>query len=135
MIRQNESIINRKISHCEIIVSDDAIDQNGHVNNVVYVQWMQDIAMRHSELTGGTAAAEAANGIWVARTHTIEYLSPAYEGDHIEAFTWIVDYQRVRSRRRYKFVINQLAKSAQEVKLNGFLWTVKKDAPEAFLEK
>ncbi len=100
----NESIIDGKIFQCELIVPDDAIDQNGHVNNVVYVQWMQDVAVRHSELCGGTSAMENAGATWVVRSHTINYLSPAFEGDRIEAFTWVVDFQRIRSIRRYKFV-------------------------------
>ncbi len=85
-------------------VPSGAIDENGHVNNVVYVQWMQDVAIRHSETTGGSAAVRAVGCSWVVRTHRIEYLSPAFAGDVIEATTWVVNFQRVRSLRRYRFV-------------------------------
>ena len=44
----------------------DAVDQNGHVNNVIYVQWMQDVAILHSEATGGTQATQTAGATWVA---------------------------------------------------------------------
>ena len=88
----------------EFTVSAEATDQNGHVNNVVYVQWMQDVAVMHSEATGGTHAMQAAGASWVVRSHKIEYLSPAYAGDRIEALTWVVDFRRIRSTRRYKFV-------------------------------
>jgi len=84
-------------------VLPDAIDANGHVNNVVYVQRMQDVAIRHSESVGGLDAARAAGGSWVVRAHHIEYLNPAFAGDDIEAHTWIVDFQKVRSTRRYTF--------------------------------
>ena len=30
------------------VVPDEAVDGNRHVNNVAYVQWMQDVAIRHS---------------------------------------------------------------------------------------
>jgi acyl-CoA thioester hydrolase len=33
-----------------------AIDENGHVNNVAYVQWMQDIAVEHYASIGGVEA-------------------------------------------------------------------------------
>ena len=39
-----------------IIISPTAIDENGHVNNVTYVQWMQDIAVEHYASIGGMEA-------------------------------------------------------------------------------
>jgi acyl-CoA thioester hydrolase len=86
------------------IVPPEVIDQNGHVNNVAYVQWMQEVAIRHSEDTGGSRAMRAAGGTWVVRSHQIEYLSPAHSGDQIEAVTWVASFHRVRSVRQYRFV-------------------------------
>jgi len=86
------------------IVGPEAIDGNGHVNNVVYVQWMQDVAVQHADATGCTAATERIGATWVARSHKIEYLSPAFAGDEIEAQTWVANFRKVRSLRRYKFV-------------------------------
>lgn len=86
-----------------IQVQPTDLDENGHVNNVVWVQWMQDVATAHSDAVGGTAAMYAAGGMWVARAHHIEYLAPAFSGDRIEAVTWVADLRRVRSRRRYRF--------------------------------
>ncbi len=91
-------------------VAEAAIDANGHVNNVVYVQWMQDVAILHSAAVGGTAAARALAGTWVVRSHHIEYLSPAFAGDAIEATTWVASLQRVRSLRHYRFVRTSDAK-------------------------
>ena len=85
-------------------VGPEAIDENGHVNNVVYVQWMQDVAVRHATAVGCTDATRQIGAMWVARSHKIEYLSPAFAGDEIEALTWVADFRKVRSRRRYKFV-------------------------------
>lgn len=87
-----------------VTVGPGVIDENGHVNNVAYVQWMQDAAVRHSDSTGGTAAMRAAGGMWVARSHRIEYLRPAFAGDALEVRTWIANAQRVRSLRRYDIV-------------------------------
>ncbi len=84
-------------------VPDTAIDGNGHVNNVAIVQWMQDVAVLHSDSVGCTAATVAAGHTWVVRSHHVEYLRPAFDGDQIEIVTWIADFRRVRSRRRYEF--------------------------------
>jgi acyl-CoA thioester hydrolase len=88
----------------EILVPAEVVDRNRHVNNVAYVQWMQDAAVRHSAATGCTQLTEAMGATWVARTHRIEYLSPAFAGDALTVLTWIADFRRVRSLRRYKFV-------------------------------
>ena len=88
----------------EIVVPDDVIDGNGHVNNVAYVQWMQDVAVRHFAAVGGVEAMHAVGGTWVARSHRIEYLRPAFAGERIEVRTWVADCRRVRSLRRYEFL-------------------------------
>ena len=87
----------------EFTVPESAVDMNGHVNNVVYVQWMQDVAVLHSDSTGGTPAMHTAGGTWVVRSHTIEYLSPAFADEEVVALTWVVNFRRVRSVRRHKF--------------------------------
>ena len=88
----------------EMVVPDEVIDGNGHVNNVAYVQWMQDVAVRHFAAVGGIELMHAVGGTWVARSHRIEYLRPGFSGDRIEVRTWIADCRRVRSLRRYEFV-------------------------------
>ena len=88
----------------EFAVPESAIDGNGHVNNVAFVQWMQNVATRHFDSGGVREAMEAAGGTWVARSHKIVYLGPAFAGEHIQALTWIADFSRVRSLRRYKFL-------------------------------
>jgi acyl-CoA thioester hydrolase len=88
----------------EFEVDQSSIDENGHVNNVVYIQWMQDVAVLHSQQCGGTDAMRQHNCSWVVRSHTIDYLSPAFEGDLITAVTWVANFRKVRSLRRYKFI-------------------------------
>jgi acyl-CoA thioester hydrolase len=80
-----------------------SIDENGHVNNVVYVQWMQDIAVEHYSAIGGVAA-QGPDATWVVREHKIEYLLPAFAGEEIEIKTWVENVRRVRSLRKYEFV-------------------------------
>jgi acyl-CoA thioester hydrolase len=80
-----------------------SIDENGHVNNVAYVQWMQDIAVEHYSSIGGIQA-QGPNATWVVRSHKVEYFLPAYEGEEVEIRTWVENIQRVRSLRKYEFV-------------------------------
>ena len=84
-------------------VPREAIDENGHVNNVAYVQWMQDIAMEHYASIGGVEA-QGKNATWVVREHRIEYFLPAFAGQEIEMKTWVENIRRVRSLRKYEFV-------------------------------
>ena len=88
----------------EFKVPAEAVDINGHVNNVMYVQWMQDVAVRHAEDLGGRRMAEAMGATWVVRTHQIEYFRPAFAGDTITVLTWVSDFRKVRSLRKYKFI-------------------------------
>jgi acyl-CoA thioester hydrolase len=86
-----------------IIIPNSAIDENGHVNNVTYVQWMQDIAVEHYASIGGIAA-QGPDSTWVIRKHSIEYFLPAFEGEEIEIRTWVENLRKVRSLRMYEFV-------------------------------
>ena len=86
-----------------LIVPESAIDENNHVNNVMYVQWMQEIAVEHYASIGGNAA-QGADSTWVVREHRIEYFLPAFLGEEIEIKTWVEDIRRVRSLRKYEFI-------------------------------
>ena len=88
----------------DIKVAPEVVDGNRHVNNVAYVQWMQDAAIQHSAVAGCTAMTQALGATWVVRTHRIEYLSPAFAGDAVTVLTWIANFRKVRSLRRYKCI-------------------------------
>ena len=93
-------------------LSENVIDENGHVNNVAYVQWMQDVAIRHGQerLAGyngynlNKSFAVNENATFVVREHRIEYLSPAFVGEELEVRTWLDEARRVRLHRRYEFI-------------------------------
>ena len=88
----------------KFVVPESAVDENGHVNNVMYVQWMQEAAVRHYEAMGGTQPTQAIGATWVVRSHLVEYLSPAFAGEGIKVLTWVANLRRVRSLRRYRFI-------------------------------
>ena len=85
------------------IIPKNVIDENGHVNNVAYVQWMQDIAVEHYSSIGGIEA-QGHNSTWVVREHRVEYLLPAFAGEEIEIRTWVESIRKVRSLRKYEFI-------------------------------
>ena len=62
------------------------IDELGHVNNAVWVQWMEQVAVTHWRSVAAPAHQEAY--FWVVVRHEIDYLRAAYEGDRITARTW-----------------------------------------------
>lgn len=63
------------------------IDALGHVNNVVYLRWVQDAAVAHWLATAPAADREAL--LWVVVRHEIDYLRPAFADDEIVARTWV----------------------------------------------
>lgn len=94
-------------------VQDDEIDGLKHANNLVYLQWMQDAAIAHSNAVGWTAQRyrESRAG-WVVRSHQIEYYRPALAGDEIIVRTWVVDMKPFTSLRRF-----HILRAADEAKL------------------
>jgi len=87
-----------------LLVPASAIDDNGHVNNVIYVQWMQDIAIEHYLALGGLDPMRQMDATWMVREHRVEYLLPAFAGEEIEIRTWVESLRRVRLLRKYEFV-------------------------------
>ena len=92
------------VYHYEFTVTQSALDENGHVNNVQFVQWMQEAAVRHYGAIGGIPLTQALGATWVVRSHNIDSLRPAFAGERIEVRTWVVNIHRVRSLRRYRFL-------------------------------
>ena len=63
------------------------IDERGHVNNTVYVRWVQDVAASHWE--AGASRTQRAALAWVLLRHEIDYKHPALPGDQVLARTWV----------------------------------------------
>jgi acyl-CoA thioester hydrolase len=88
-----------------LTVRPEDIDEQGHVSNVQYVLWMQEAAVAHSSAQGWTPQRYAQIGAtWVVRSHFIEYLQPAYAGDEVLVRTWVADFRKVTSLRKYRIL-------------------------------
>lgn len=85
-----------------VTVSKADLDDLGHVNNVRYVEWIQEISKQHwqSVVNGDEIAAY----IWVVRNHNITYYSPALSGDVLELTTQIRSSKGALSIRQVEMI-------------------------------
>lgn len=84
----------------QFTIPPSAIDENGHVNNITYLQWCIDIAEEHWFSKAPDEITETY--FWVVLNHYIEYKNPAFEGETLEIETWIASVEGVKSERHYR---------------------------------
>jgi len=72
-------------------------DAMGHINNVVYLQWVQDVAEAHWKHVSGKN--DHAINLWVALRHEIDYKKEIRPDEKIVAETWVASMQGVKSER------------------------------------
>ena len=77
------------VSPYEMPIRVDAadIDELGHVNNIVYLRWVQDVATAH--WLEAALPEDRAGLIWMVVRHEIDYQSPAVLNDEVILRTWI----------------------------------------------
>ena len=75
-----------KFSH-SFIVKPEHLDEQHHVNNVVYVQWIQDVALAHWFRVASDE--QKAKYAWVILRHEIDYKKQAFAGEEITVTTWV----------------------------------------------
>jgi acyl-CoA thioester hydrolase len=84
-----------KVRHYEM-------DAYGHVNNAVYLHYLEQAAIEHSAAAGfPDERARELGGAWLVRKHEIEYLRPAAAGDLLQVVTWAVAFKGARAFRDY----------------------------------
>jgi acyl-CoA thioester hydrolase len=81
--------VSRPVFELSFTAAPGHIDELGHVNNAVWVQWMERVAVAHWDKVADPAHKE--DYYWVVVRHEVDYLRPAYEGDAITARTWVGD--------------------------------------------
>ena len=85
-----------------IEVRPDDIDELGHVNNVVYLRWIQDAAVAHWRARA--PAEEQAEIFWVVSRHEIDYLRPAFLDTEVVARTWVGTARRLEFDRHTELI-------------------------------
>ena len=83
-------------SHSFVVHADD-IDELGHVNNVAYLRWIQDVAVAHWQ--AAATGEQQEKYVWFAVRHEIDYKSPGFENEEITATTWVGEWTRVTCER------------------------------------
>jgi acyl-CoA thioester hydrolase len=86
-------------------VQPSDIDELGHVNNIVYLHWVQEAAIAHwQHLAPGDHQKEL---LWVVLRHEIDYKAPAVAGEEIIARTWIGEARRLSFERNTEILRKQ----------------------------
>src|SRR6266511_3922041 len=85
-----------------ITVREDDIDELDHVNNVVYLRWVQEAATAHWRVLA--REEERARLLWVVIRHEIDYKRPAMPGDAIVARTWVGEADGLAFERHTEIV-------------------------------
>jgi acyl-CoA thioester hydrolase len=94
----------KNIFEHNFLVTTKDIDDLNHVNNVVYVKWMDEVAFEHwSFLTKENPLPEY---IWVVLRHEIDYIKQAVLGDKIIVKTWVGETKGFKSERYMEFYKN-----------------------------
>ncbi len=75
-----------------ILATADHIDELGHVNNAVWVQWIQQISTEHWNVVAATEQRDAY--VWVVTRHEIDYRGNIRAGETVTAETWVSDAPR-----------------------------------------
>ncbi len=87
----------RQIFVLPLTIAPEDIDENGHVNNVVYVRWLQDVGTAHWNSLFD--AETRAGWSWVATRHEVDYRRQLKLGDEVRAVTWVGDPEGARFAR------------------------------------
>ncbi len=88
-----------------LTANEAQIDALGHVSNIAYVQWIQDVAWDHSRAIGWDLARyRREGGVFVVRRHEITYARAALLGDVLDAWTWVACWHGPRCVRHTEIV-------------------------------
>lgn len=81
-----------------ITIAESDIDQLGHVNNIIYLKWVQEAAIAHWDTVATDEMKE--QNLWVVSRHEIDYLKSALLQSRLVARTWInEEYSGAKSER------------------------------------
>lgn len=79
------------------IVDQSHLDDLMHVNNVVYLKWVNDISEKHWDLLAGKELKS--KYFWVVLRHELDYFREAKLDDELIISTWVGQSQGVKSVR------------------------------------
>lgn len=123
-----------------ITAGPDDIDELGHVNNAVWVRWIQDVAVAHWHAVAPREHRDAY--IWVVTRHEIDYRGNVNEGETVTAETWVPEPPRgARFDRHMRFTgadgrvkVEAVSTWAMLDRASGRLVRVRDEVAAPFLE-
>lgn len=115
-----------RFEHLINVIETD-IDELGHVNNVVYVRYVQEVAEAHWNVLAD--ANLRGKYLWVVLRHEIDYKNPAFVNEVIKATTWVGEHQGARSERFVTLVSETSGKLLVEAKTTWCMLDAKSMRP------
>jgi acyl-CoA thioester hydrolase len=95
--------VTRPVFEHRITAKAEHIDELGHVNNAVWVQWIQEVALAHWYSIADPAHQD--DYIWVVVRHEIDYLRAVEVGETVTGRTWVGEAPKgARFDRHMEFV-------------------------------
>lgn len=92
----------RTVYEMRLRVRTYEVDALGHVNNAVYLNYLEQAATEHADAMGFSRERLAElGGLFVVRRHEIDYLGSATMGDELRITTWPESLKGPRAFRNY----------------------------------
>jgi acyl-CoA thioester hydrolase len=80
-------------------------DAHGHLTHLTYLRWMQEAAFAASTAVGyDLTRYNDLRQVWLVRETDVDYITPVHYGETIVIRTWVADFRRSHSLRRYEFI-------------------------------
>lgn len=117
-----------KTFELEIKILSNDIDENGHVNNITYLKWVQDIAIAH--WTNVATAEMKTQLLWVVSRHEIDYLKSAYLNSKLIAKTWVTDPEGAKSFRYVEIIDTETNTIITKIKTTWYLLDANSKRPK-----
>lgn len=125
----------------QITAQPEDIDELGHVNNAVWVRWIQDVAVAHWHAVA--PAEDVAACFWVVTRHEIDYRGNVVAGETVTAETWVPNPPRgARFDRHMRFVgmdgkvkVEAISTWALVDRASGRIMRVRPEMAAPFLER
>ncbi|CAL67226.1 acyl-CoA thioesterase [Christiangramia forsetii] len=125
--------INPEIYEKQLVVKETHLDKQRHVNNVEYVQWVQDVAEEHWEARA--SEEQKSTVIWVVVRHEIDYKKEAFLGDTISLQTYVGEVTHVTSVRHVIIKNSETDKVLAEAKTTWCLLHAETKKPAKISEE
>ena len=111
-----------------ITIIESDIDGQGHVNNIIYLKWVQEAAIAHWTSVADINMQES--NFWVVSRHEIDYLKSAYLNSKLVAKTWVTEPQGAKSERHVTIMDTETETVYANIKTTFYLLDAKSKRPK-----